>query len=56
MLSLIHPYMTQLFFIPQSSGGVAPVNKQKAAAGADGKNRRALEDIGNLANLRINEG
>ncbi|XP_020101934.1 G2/mitotic-specific cyclin S13-7-like isoform X2 [Ananas comosus] len=40
----------------QQRGGVAPVNKQKAAAGADGKNRRALEDIGNLANLRINEG
>ncbi|RRT83813.1 hypothetical protein B296_00015828 [Ensete ventricosum] len=32
----------------RSPGGHVPVGKQKAGAAADGKNRRALGDIGNL--------
>ncbi|XP_073008401.1 G2/mitotic-specific cyclin S13-7-like [Typha latifolia] len=37
-------------------GGVVPIHKPKAGAGADGKNRRALEDIGNLVTVRAVEG
>nr|CAD1829579.1 unnamed protein product [Ananas comosus var. bracteatus] len=40
----------------QPRGGLVPTGKQKAAAGADAKNRRALEDIGNLVNVRGAEG
>ncbi|XP_072976645.1 G2/mitotic-specific cyclin S13-7-like [Typha angustifolia] len=40
----------------QQRGGIVPAGKQKAAAGADGKNRRALGDIGNLVNVRVAEG
>ncbi|XP_010922031.1 G2/mitotic-specific cyclin S13-7 [Elaeis guineensis] len=36
-------------------GAIVPAGKQKAAAGADGKNRRALGDIGNLVNVRVVE-
>ncbi|KAG1365493.1 G2/mitotic-specific cyclin S13-7 [Cocos nucifera] len=40
----------------QQKDGVVPAGKQKAATGADGKNRRALEDIGNMVNVRVVEG
>ncbi|XP_074583604.1 G2/mitotic-specific cyclin S13-7-like [Curcuma longa] len=41
----------------QQKGGIPPVGKQKAVAvAADAKNRRALEDIGNLVNVRVVEG
>lgn len=38
------------------SGGVVPECKQKAAAGANEKNWRALGDIGNLVSVRVVEG
>ncbi|CAD5186788.1 unnamed protein product, partial [Musa acuminata subsp. malaccensis] len=40
----------------QQRGGAVPAGKQKANAAADGKNRRALGDIGNLVNVRVVEG
>ncbi|RWV94276.1 hypothetical protein GW17_00043194 [Ensete ventricosum] len=40
----------------QHRGGAAPAGKQKNAAVADGKNRRALGDIGNLVTVRAVEG
>ncbi|XP_038980658.1 cyclin-B1-1-like isoform X2 [Phoenix dactylifera] len=40
----------------QQKGAIIPAGKQKAAAGADAKNRRALGDIGNLVNVRVAEG
>ncbi|XP_072979505.1 G2/mitotic-specific cyclin S13-7-like isoform X1 [Typha angustifolia] len=43
--------------VPQQPKGAAgPIGKQKPAAGGDAKNRRALEDIGNLVNVRAVEG
>ncbi|KAH7677253.1 Cyclin B and related kinase-activating proteins protein [Dioscorea alata] len=44
--------------VPQIQKGAAaiPAGKQKNAAVVDGKNRRALEDIGNLVNVRVLEG
>ncbi|XP_065001508.1 G2/mitotic-specific cyclin S13-7-like [Musa acuminata AAA Group] len=40
----------------QQRCGVAPAGKQKNVAVADGKNRRALGDIGNLVTVRAVEG
>ncbi|KAJ0978955.1 hypothetical protein J5N97_014429 [Dioscorea zingiberensis] len=43
--------------VPQIQKGAAiPVGKQKNTHVAGGKNRRALEDIGNLVNVRVVEG
>ncbi|KAG6513117.1 hypothetical protein ZIOFF_023425 [Zingiber officinale] len=47
----------QELVLQQQKGGLPPVGKQKAVAvAADAKNRRALEDIGNLVNVRVVEG
>ncbi|CAL9127678.1 unnamed protein product, partial [Musa textilis] len=40
----------------QQRGGHVPAGKQKAGAAADGKNRRALGDIGNLVHAQVVEG
>ncbi|XP_065015705.1 G2/mitotic-specific cyclin S13-7-like [Musa acuminata AAA Group] len=40
----------------QQRGGHVPGGKQKAGAAADGKNRRALGDIGNLVHAQVVEG
>ncbi|PKA55714.1 Cyclin-B1-1 [Apostasia shenzhenica] len=49
---------TQAPIHQQQRGAAVPVpaQKQKGAAIADSKNRKALEDIGNFANLRITDG
>ncbi|KAH7653759.1 cyclin B protein [Dioscorea alata] len=40
----------------QQRGDAAHAGKQKVVAGADGRNRQALGDIGNLVNLRAPDG
>ncbi|XP_038976334.1 G2/mitotic-specific cyclin S13-7-like isoform X3 [Phoenix dactylifera] len=50
--------MASTHVVPQQQRGDVPIPiaKQKAAAGGDGKNRRALGDIGNLVTVRGVEG